>query len=346
MTNTNIIGWDIGGAHLKVAQCTTTGKLIDVFELPCPLWRGIEHLEQALQAAQLRLETNAATHAITMTGELVDLFPNRETGVKAIIDCFTQVTSNKTCHVYAGQHGWHTPEKAKQHWQQVASQNWQASASFTASKVESGLFVDVGSTTSDIITINNHQSMPNAFDDFNRQAQHELYYAGALRTPLIAIASQAPFQGMTIPLAAEFFATTGDCWVLLDQLDPNTIQDSSADGQPWDKQYCASRIARLLGTDREAFSMPAWLELAEWFTQQQTSHLKQACNHVINGHPNLPKSAPLIGAGIGRFMVKQCAKELDRPYLDFSQLITPPSPSAGDHAPSVAVALLASQQLT
>ena len=41
MTQNMITAWDIGGAHIKVAQCTQQGELRQVFELPCPLWRGI-----------------------------------------------------------------------------------------------------------------------------------------------------------------------------------------------------------------------------------------------------------------------------------------------------------------
>jgi len=40
-----------------------------------------------------------------------------------------------------------------------------------------------------------------------------------------------------------------------------------------------------------------------------------------------------------------CAQQLSRPYQDFHDLIAIPHPEVSDHAPAVAIALLAQQQL-
>lgn len=343
---TTITGWDIGGAHLKMAQCDPQGQLIHAVEIPCPLWQGIEQLQQAIKTAQKHIEPQHTLAAITMTGELVDIFADRQTGVAEIIDCFNQFYPTDCCIVYAGEVGWLTPVEAKKQWQQVASRNWQASAVYAAQQVEQGLFVDVGSTTSDIIPILHHHAVPNAFSDYERQANSELHYAGAIRTPLIAIAHQVPFDNKLIRLAAEVFATTADCWCLLDALLPSAIIDSSADGQSWQKQDCARRLARLLGTDAISHPIEQWQQLAQWFGHQQTIQLRIACETVLAAHPEINKGAPIIGAGIGRFIVKYCAKQLNREYIDFSTLTKPDSPCAADHAPAVAVALLAWHQLT
>ena len=36
----------------------------------------------------------------------------------------------------------------------------------------------------------------------------------------------------------------------------------------------------------------------------------------------LPEDAPLLGAGIGRFLVRDLAARLGRPYVDFANLVT------------------------
>ena len=36
----NIVGWDIGGAHLKAALLNNKGEVLGVFQEPCPLWQG------------------------------------------------------------------------------------------------------------------------------------------------------------------------------------------------------------------------------------------------------------------------------------------------------------------
>ena len=52
MPDTITTGWDLGGAHLKVAQIDGAGRLRTAQQLPCTLWRGLEHLAEALAAAR------------------------------------------------------------------------------------------------------------------------------------------------------------------------------------------------------------------------------------------------------------------------------------------------------
>ncbi len=340
-----ITGWDIGGAHLKVARCDLQGNLVAVLQLPCPLWKGIEHLQLAIQSVHQQLNNQDDLAAITMTGELVDIFPNREAGVSQILDCISSFIDDDNISVYAGNLAWLDINDAKQQWQDIASRNWQASANFTASKIDTGLFVDIGSTTCDIIAINQGTVQASGYSDFKRQASRELLYTGAIRTPLIALTNHAPFNGIDIGLAAEVFATTGDCWSLLGYLDPESIQDMSSDGKPWLAANCINRIARLLGTDANQAAESHWLQLAQWFAEQQIQHVTNAILQVVSSHPNLAANTPIIGAGIGRFIAKACAQRLNRPYQDFHDLIDSSNTDISDHAPAVAVALLAQQQL-
>jgi probable H4MPT-linked C1 transfer pathway protein len=341
-----ISGWDIGGAHVKVARCDNNGEHFQIIQVPCPLWQGIEFLAQAIEAIFHQLDNQNDLTAITMTGELVDLFTDRQSGVTQILNCVANYINPDKIHVYAAQARWLNIEQATQQWQMVASRNWQASASLTASYQHNAIFVDIGSTTSDIIAIIDGKETPNGISDFERQTTRELLYTGAIRTPLIALCQTAPFNGNEISLAAELFATTGDCWVLLKQLHPDSIQDTSADGKSWQTHYCANRIARMLGSDSNQAELAQWRQLAQWFAQQQCHLIINAILHVISSHKSLPADAPIIGAGMGRFISKLCAHQLDRPYQDLHELIAIPHSEASDHAPAVAVALLALQQLT
>jgi hypothetical protein len=62
----------------------------------------------------------------------------------------------------------------------------------------------------------------------------------------------------------------------------------------------------------------------------------------------LAEDAPVIGAGCGRFIARDLAVRLGRPYYDFAELIDC-APDARDMAascaPAVAVALLAEREL-
>jgi (4-(4-[2-(gamma-L-glutamylamino)ethyl]phenoxymethyl)furan-2-yl)methanamine synthase len=344
-TNSFITGWDIGGAHLKVARSDLQGNLITILQIPCPLWQGMEYLELAIQSVHQQLGNQHDIAAITMTGELVDIFPDRQTGVKQILDCINKFVPKENIFIYAGRLGWLNTDSAEQNWPHIASQNWQASANFVTSKIANGLFVDVGSTTCDIIPIKQGKIIASGFTDQQRQASRELLYTGAIRTPLIALSNIAPFHGELVSLAAEVFATTGDVWCLLNRLSADEIQDISADGKSWDKEDCARRLARLLGADVIDPEQTQWQQLAQWFALQQVHQIGNACLQVLSAHPSLTSDYPIIGAGVGRFIAQQCADHLGRNYIDFSSLVSPQSGSAADHAPAVALALLAQQQL-
>ena len=67
------IGWDVGGAHLKAALLDTNGALSQVLQVPCALWRGLPELDAAIDKVLNHFEVKTALHAITMTGELVDI---------------------------------------------------------------------------------------------------------------------------------------------------------------------------------------------------------------------------------------------------------------------------------
>src|SRR3954453_7589698 len=82
------LGWDVGGAHVK-ACLLEDGALRDIAQWPCPLWQGMEHLDAAVGQARARWAgawQAGGRHAATMTGEMVDLFADREQGVARIAE--------------------------------------------------------------------------------------------------------------------------------------------------------------------------------------------------------------------------------------------------------------------
>src|SRR5688500_13552785 len=76
------IGWDPGGAPRKAAALGG-GRHAAARPLPCPLWQGRRHLDEALAAAGPAVG-EAALHAVPMTGELADIFPSRAAGVETL----------------------------------------------------------------------------------------------------------------------------------------------------------------------------------------------------------------------------------------------------------------------
>ncbi len=85
-----IIGWDIGGAHLKAAR-VKDGRVEAAVQVATPLWLGLDSLESAFDSLRAQLG-DANHHAITMTGELCDAFPSRREGVVGLA-AIAEITS-------------------------------------------------------------------------------------------------------------------------------------------------------------------------------------------------------------------------------------------------------------
>ena len=45
MNISNFLGWDIGGAHLKIANVSNNGVILSVEQYPTPLWKGLSVLK-------------------------------------------------------------------------------------------------------------------------------------------------------------------------------------------------------------------------------------------------------------------------------------------------------------
>src|SRR5258706_2864386 len=223
-----VLGWDIGGAHLKVAAVARKGRVVHVAQLPCPLWLGLDHLDRAISTALAQMP-GGSLDAVTMTGELTDFFRNRAQGVKSILVRFAKQVQADRSYVYAGPAGFLTPRSAMQKSDAVASANWAASAQLVASLLPDALFVDIGSTTTDLVPIRGATLQVRGFSDADRLACEELVYTGVVRTPIMAFANRIPFDGQWIPAMAEYFATTADVYRLTGELPEGADQLPAAD---------------------------------------------------------------------------------------------------------------------
>src|SRR3546814_5731741 len=94
MANT-ILGLDVGGAHLKAVLIDAEGKVLEALQLACPLWRGLDQLSHALAEVENKLHHTAQQHAVTMTGELADIFPDRHAGVMQISNLLARKYDHK-----------------------------------------------------------------------------------------------------------------------------------------------------------------------------------------------------------------------------------------------------------
>lgn len=328
MNNNAILGWDIGGAHLKAVLVNEDGRAECVIQRPCPLWLGLDRLELAVGEVLAGLEGTPARHVVTMTGELADIFPDRASGVMQLTQCMLERLKGSEITLYAGTHGFVGANAVQAHLHAIASANWYASATFLAKRCSDAIFIDIGSTTSDLIVLAEGKPAVMGHSDAERLRSEELVYTGVVRTPVMAVARQLPFAGGRYPLAAEHFATTADVYRLTCELQAAYDMAETADGGGRTEDGSARRLARMIGLDQGDATMAEWRQLAQAVRSEQLRTLQSALERHLS-RLSLPESAPFIGAGAGSFLARELARIMGRPYVDASSLIDADGPVAG-----------------
>jgi probable H4MPT-linked C1 transfer pathway protein len=341
MSSDPIIGWDVGGAHLKAARLTARGSVEAVVQVRCPLWQGMEQLQHAFTEAEA-LVGQAPRNAVTMTGEMVDLFSSRAHGVSQLAGAMLERLNRRVVRFFAAEHGFLDAAAAAARPSPVASANWLASAAVAAVRVPAALLVDVGSTTIDLVPVREGRVGAQGRDDSERLVSGELVYSGVVRTPVMALAERVPFGGHWIPLIAEYFATAADVYRLTGELPDCADQYPAADGGEKTEAASARRLARMIGRDAESAPPGAWTELARWLSGTQLRRLEDACDRLLSIGA-LPDEAPVVGAGVGRFLAARLARARGRAFIPFADLVEAPPElrdSVSNCAPAVAVAWL------
>lgn len=341
MSHDLVIGWDIGGAHVKAAR-VEQGRVLDVAQWPCPLWQGLAQLDAVLaQAAARWPDYREAAHAVTMTGEMADLFEHREAGVAALAQRLA-VRLGEHVAFYAGEGLWCALDEVAAHWARIASANWLATAQVVARRLPDAVLVDIGSTTTDLIPVRGGRVAAHGADDAARLRTGELVYQGVVRTPLCALAQRIGFRGETWNVMNEHFATTADVYRLTGELAPTHDQHPAADGGSKDAAATHRRLARMIGHDARDASENEWIAFACQWRDLQLAYLAANLTRVL-GRVAPARGAVLVAAGCGAFLAEALARSCGYETVRFATLVEAHGGAAGWAqvcAPSAAVALL------
>lgn len=337
-----LLGLDVGGAHLKAALLLA-GKPVAIRETACRLWEGLDRLENAFAEALAGWPAPDSV-ALTMTGELVDLFPDRTTGVRRLLEAVAARFAGSPLRVWSLA-GFLAAEAAATEPLAVASANWRATTELLTRRLPAGILVDVGSTTTDLVPFAEGRVRARGLDDAARLAEGELVYQGIVRTPLMALADRVPFRGRLVGVMAEYFATTADLFRLLGRLDEAFDRHPAADGGPKTVEGSARRLLRMVGTDLGPASLEEARALATAFAEAQLRRIQDGLALVLS-RGEIPGDAPLVAAGCGAFLVEELARRSGRPCRDLAALLGLEGELARwarVAAPALAVALLASE---
>ena len=330
----NVAGWDIGGAHLKLA--IRSHNAVNVLQWPCPLWRGLHELRACLDNAFEQTRFDRFTHYVTMTGELVDIFKTREQGVQKILATFAAKLPPKDSLKIFASSGLLDLDEAINNFAAVASANWLVSGELLSRLCENALFVDMGSTTTDLLLVKNGKLANTGNNDAERLRSGELIYTGVVRSCVNTVSHHLEYNGEAVPMVAENFATTADVYRILEQLPTHADSGDTMDGQAKDFSASVRRLARMIGEDYKPSDKSAWIRAASYIAEQQKMRLTQ---HIKKQLAQLDRQQIIVAAGVGRFLIKQIADENSITYSEITDELARNDIQCSEHAADCAPAL-------
>ncbi len=285
-----ILGIDIGGANTKIAS--EDGKIVELHYIP--LWKNTK-LPQVLLDIACRLEPEKA--AVVITGELADCFPDKETGLSSIIDAVNNAFPDA---YFLDSNGIFTKEKKRS----IAAANWMASALLVGSEYEDCIFVDIGSTTADIIPVINGKPLV-ARTDFERLKNSELVYSGVLRTNIAALLKSVTLNGAVCGISSELFAISADAYVVLGQICADQYTCDTPDGAGKTILNAKRRLARVVCADLTEIGESDLLSIANQVMEKQVRNIKDALL-IVAKRQHISK---IVACGLGEFIAKKAAQE-------------------------------------
>ena len=285
-----ILGIDIGGANTKIAS--EDGKIVELHYIP--LWKNTK-LPQILLDIAGRLEPEKA--GVVITGELADCFPDKETGLSSIIDAVNNAFPDA---YFLDSSGIFTKEKKRS----IAAANWMASALLVGSEYEDCIFVDIGSTTADVIPI--VSGTPRAArTDFERLKNSELVYSGVLRTNIAALLKNVNLDGAECGISSELFAISADAYVVLGLISADEYTCDTPDGAGKTIIDAKRRLARVVCADLSEIGESDLLSIANQGMEKQVRDIKDALL-IVSKKQGVRK---VVSCGLGEFLAKKAAQE-------------------------------------
>ncbi len=287
------LGLDLGGANLKLYHSCGAAS-----SMPFAMWLQPADLAEAIIDMVFGLP-RCTSWAVTMTGEMADVFTDRRVGVIEIVDQTTQAARRSNIRnvgFYALPGQFVSPTAAKANPLAVASANWHALASWVSTTIDSpSLLVDVGSTTVDLIAVSPGCVDTQSKSDHDRLSRGELVYMGIRRTPVCALVDALDFRESLVPVVRERFATTDDCAILLGWTVENAADKDTCDSQPRTRIASAARLSRMIGLDRWQVSEAEVVSLAQQVMDKARATIARAAalqtttvnrQWILSGHAN------------------------------------------------------------
>ncbi|WP_458454647.1 hydantoinase/oxoprolinase family protein [Methanobrevibacter sp.] len=303
-----IAGFDIGGANTDLAVIDFENSEIKNIEVDfayLPMWSNNDDLSRVLIELIEKIcpVTEIDAVGISMTAELVDAYDAKKDGV---LDVVKKCEDTFDCPIaYVGVDGMLSKDEIEKTPLKAAAANWIATAQIATLISDNCIFIDTGSTTTDIIPIKDGKECAIGKSDFERSATGELVYTGTLRTNLTSFLDKVELKGNQYRVASELFAQTADVYMVLDYITERDYICDTLDGDSKSKIDCAKRIARVVCADLEMLSMDDIVELSKFIHQKQVEQIADGLKQVVETQ-NIDL---IVTTGLGKDILDKPAAE-------------------------------------
>jgi len=269
-----MIGIDVGGANLKIAHKYG----VEIYY--CPLW-------QDSSLRELLKPYSGEKAFVVMSGELADAFTDKTEGIGYIVDCVKEAIPDSLFYgLDAEFHDRATPL--------LAAANWLASADLLRERFPGALFVDMGSTTTDIIPLNQFSELK-GLTDLKRLQKGYLLYTGLLRTTIPAVIASVRVNNADTPVSSEHFATTADAHLVAGNIKEEDYTTPTADGKSTSVELSMRRLSRVVCADLEEIGEKGAGAIADNVVMNQIHMIRNTVKRVAERD----RTTEILACGIG-----------------------------------------------
>ncbi len=345
-----MVGWDIGGVNIKAVRFECQGRKIKALKTvvrPFEIWQDHANLKMELQDIGGKLDLrDSPKMAVTITAELSDAFRNKREGVLYVLDNIEQAFEKSSIYPFSINGEFLSMDKARKNPLLCAATNWLASACFISAYHSDCIppdfiLMDIGSTTTDIIPTRGGNVIAKGNTDTSRMISGELVYTGILRANPNTIVRRVPVAGRPCTIAAEYFTSMADVYLILGLISSNEYSCPTADGRAKTISAARERLARLVCSDSEIMCREEIYKLACYIREKQLQQIVEALFQVLSGIKD-GFSLPLIAVGSGGFLAKEAARRLGLSIIELEKTWDHKTLSA---FPALAAGYLLTQEL-
>ena len=296
-------GWDIGGANTKLAICNSKCEVIEFYFEVIPIWESTKPLEDFFHFVLNKFPSANCLHLITFTAESCDNFSSRSEGINYLTNLCEKNLSGKIKY-YSNSNSYIDFYQADKFPEQLYSTNWMLTLNYIKRLNNINLIIDIGSTTTDFIY--KDMNLDKNIDDFSRLKNKTLLYQGVVRTPLAMLANKVTHNNQDLPIIKEVYATTGDVFCMLDDIDFSKLPYVGSDNLPFSKENSYRRILRSFGLDENYKDSSLVISISKQLKQIFLENILGYISHICK---TIKSDLVISSIGEGRKLIQEVCYE-------------------------------------